>query len=163
MNINYDSVIRSVKRHLAIIGKRLRNKEGKNLFSDITLSSAEDKEILTQYINAAAQNVAALLRPLLSSYTISTDEAVLTLDNTRSDADFENRCQDLSTTYMVLFTTGEYLAMLHPELAQKYQTDAANAIQSLTRFSLYKQPPTPSHYSYAAPTGIITPAQSSVC
>jgi hypothetical protein len=71
MTITISTVISAIKRHLSIIGKRLYNKEGKNMFSDITLSSAEDTQILTQYITTSAQNVEALLKQFITASTIN--------------------------------------------------------------------------------------------
>ena len=40
MTITVATVISAIKRHLSIIGKRLYSKDGKNMFSDVTLSSS---------------------------------------------------------------------------------------------------------------------------
>jgi len=141
MTITFTTIKQAIKRHLSIIGKRLYDKEGKNLFSNITVSSAEDP-IFEQYIAAGAQNVEALLRQLLTSYSITASSITMTLTNTRGMADFDTRSGDMITTYITLFSVGEYLGMAHPELAAKYQTDATNAMQSLLAYAFHKEPPT---------------------
>jgi hypothetical protein len=140
ITITVSNVISAIKRHLSIIGKRLYSKEGKNLFSDITLSSAEDTNILTQYINTSAQDVEAALKQFVTSSTYGATIS-MTIDNTRGDADFQTRVQDLIESYVRLNSIGEYLSMVHPELAQKYQRDAQQRIESLVSYVFYKQPP----------------------
>lgn len=141
MTITFQTIKSAVKRHLSIIGKRMYTKDGKNIFSQITVSSAEDP-IFDQYITAAAQNVEALLRQLITGFAPAGSGTIgITLTNTRGTADFDSRCQEFVTTYITLFTVGEYLAMTHPELAEKYYRDANNAIQSLMAYAYHKDPP----------------------
>jgi hypothetical protein len=141
MTITVATVISAIKRHLSIIGKRLYSKDGKNMFSDITLSSAEDTQILTQYINASAQNVEAVLKQFITASTYGATIS-LTITNTRGDSDFETRTQDLAESYITLNSTGEYLSMVHPDIAQKYQRDAKQKIEDLVSYVFYKKTPT---------------------
>ena len=143
MTITVATVISAIKRHLSIIGKRLYSKEGKNMFSDITLSSAEDTEILKQYINASAQDIEAVLKQFITDSTYNGTTIVMTIQNTRGDSDFETRVKDLSESYITLNAVGEYLSMLHPDLAQKYYRDAKQRIEMLVSYVYHKNPPTP--------------------
>jgi hypothetical protein len=146
MTITVATVISAIKRHLSIIGKRLYSKEGKNMFSDITLSSAEDTQILTQYITAAAQDVEAVLKQFITATVVTGSPATtisMTITNTRGDSDFETRVKDLSESYITLNAVGEYLSMLHPDLAQKYYRDAKQRIEMLVSYVYHKNPPTP--------------------
>ena len=147
MTITVSPVISAIKRHLSIIGKRLYTKEGKNLFSDITLSSAEDTQILTQYINASAQDVESVLKQLITASTYGPTIS-MTITNTRGDDDFQTRVQDMIESYVRLNTIGEYLSMVHPDLAQKYHADAQQRIEALMMYVIYKKPPTESGASY---------------
>ena len=141
MTFTVTTLISAIKRHLSIIGKRLYNKEGKNMFSDITLSSAEDTQILTQYINASAQDIESVLKQFItaSAYGTTID---ITIQNTRGDADFEPRTQAMAESYITLNAVGEYLSMVHPDIAQKYQRDAQQRMESLISYVFYKKPPT---------------------
>ena len=147
MTITVSSIISAIKRHLSVIGKRLYTKDGKNLFSDITLSSAEDTNILTQYINASAQDVEAVLKQFITASTYGPTIS-MTITNTRGDSDFDTRVKDLAESYVTLNSVGEYLAMAHPDLAQKYRSDARQRIESLVSYVFYKKPPTASGASY---------------
>jgi hypothetical protein len=140
ISFTIDSVIADVKRHLSIIGKRLYTKEGKNLFSDITLSSAEDRQILTQYITASAQDVEAMLNKFISSSTYDTS-VTMDIENTRGDADFSTRAKDFIVSFVTLSTVGEYLSMAHPDIAQKYQADARQRMEALIGYVIYKTAP----------------------
>lgn len=141
MTITISAVISAIKRHLSIIGKRLYNKDGKNLFSDITLSSAEDTPILTQYINASAQDIEAVLKQFITASTYNATTISMTITNTRGDSDFATRVQDLSESYVTLNSIGEYLAMAHPDLSQKYHADARQRMESLMMYVIYKKAP----------------------
>lgn len=148
MEFNVNTIISAVKRHLSTIGKRLYNKEGKNLFSDITLSSAEDTNILTQYINASAQDIESMLKQFITASSYSASTINITIANTRGDSDFSTRTQALGESYITLNTIGEYLSMVHPDLAEKYHNDARQRMEDLVMYVVYKKPPTASTYSY---------------
>lgn len=142
MTLSATTIISAIKRHLSIIGKRLYNKEGKNMFSDITLSSAEDQQILKQYISASAQDVEAVLKQFITGTTYNDSTITINIRNTRGDSDFETRTQDLATSYVTLNSVGEYLSMVHPDIAQKYQRDAQQRMEMLIAYVFYKKPPT---------------------
>lgn len=141
MTLTISELIAAVKRHLSIIGKRLYTKEGKNLFADITLSSAEDKQILTQYITASVEDVEAVLKQFITECTQTDGSFSITIENTRGDSDFETRTQKMVESYAVLNTTGEYLSMVYPELAEKYYRDAKQRLEGLIGYVYYKKPP----------------------
>ena len=154
MTFTISILISAIKRHLSIIGKRLYNKDGKNMFSDITLSSAEDTQILSQYINASAQDIESVLKQFItaSAYGNTID---ITIQNTRGDADFEPRTQAMAESYITLNSVGEYLSMAHPELAQKYQRDAQQRLQSLVLYVYSKKSPITST-DFTDPTGTVS-------
>jgi len=156
MTITIATVISAIKRHLSIIGKRLYTKDGKNMFSDITLSSAEDTPILTQYINASAQNVEAMLKQFITATVLNGSTIEITITNTRGDNDFQPRTSDLIDSYIRLNTIGEYLSMTHPDIAKKYLDDAMQRMEALVEYVVYKNPPTAPNYSYANNTGTIS-------
>lgn len=143
MTLTVSTIISAIKRHLSIIGKRLYSKDGKNMFSDITLSSAEDTQILTQYINSSAQDIEAVLKQFITASSYGSTIS-MTIANTRGDSDFDTRVQALSESYVTLNSVGEYLSMVHPDIAQKYQRDARQKIETLVSYVFYKTTPTAS-------------------
>ena len=141
MDFTIATIVSAAKRHLSIIGKRLYEKDGKNMFADITLSSVEDP-ILTQYINASAQDVEAFLKQLVTASTYSSTTITITIANTRGDSDFATRTQALAESFITLNTVGEYLSMVHPDISQKYLADARKRMEALVSYVFYKKPPT---------------------
>lgn len=154
MTISFNSVKQAIKRHLSIIGKRMYDKDGKNMFSNITVSTAEDP-IFEQYIAAGAQNVETALRPLLTSYLYTQSGITIELTNTRGADDFDSRCMELIMTYITLFSVGEYLGMAHSDFARKYVTDSESAMTSLQMYAFHKEAPNKSLSSYTDITGEI--------
>ena len=144
MTITIATVISAIKRHLSIIGKRLYSKDGKNMFSDITLSSAEETQILTQYINDSYYDIEGVLKQFITpdNTTPETGKIKFTILNTRGETDFQARTQEMIEAYMTLNSVGEYLSMVHPDIAQKYQRDAQQRLESLVAYVFYKKPPT---------------------
>ena len=141
MDFTISTIVSAAKRHLSIIGKRLYQKDGKNMFADITLSSVEDP-ILTQYINASAQDVEAFLKQLVTASTYSSTTITITIANTRGDSDFATRTQALAESFITLNTVGEYLSMVHPDISQKYMADARKRMEALVSYVFYKKQPT---------------------
>ena len=141
MDFTIATIVSAAKRHLSIIGKRLYEKDGKNMFADITLSSVEDP-ILTQYINASAQDVEAFLKQLVTASTYSSTTITITIANTRGDSDFATRTQALAESFITLNTVGEYLSMVHPDISQKYLADARKRMEALVSYVFYKKQPT---------------------
>lgn len=140
MTISYSTIKDAVKRHLSIIGKRLYDKEGKNLFSNITVSTAEDT-IFSQYIASGAQQIEATMRQMVENFVSAGGTIVLVLKNARGTLDFDSRCQEIVTSYLTYYSVGEYLAMTHPDLAEKYNRDAVQMMQSLVAYAYHKEPP----------------------
>ena len=134
--IDISNIDGDIKRHLSVIGKRLYDKEGKNLFSNITVSSAEPS-IFTQYISAAAQNISGALAQFVTSYTDTT----INVDGTRWNTALVTSVTNAAKSYAVFFSVGEYLAMTHPELAEKYYRDANGMMQTIMTLAYHKNPP----------------------
>lgn len=148
ITINFNTTISDIKRHLSIIGKRAYAKDGRNLFSDITTSTAEDP-IFKQYITLGAKNVEAALMPLVENSQKGNDKVTITLRNGRGSTSFDSRCSDYVQSYVTLFSVGEYLAMMHPDMAGKYRDDAVGTMQSLVVYAYHKEAPAASTSSYA--------------
>ena len=135
--ITLTGITAKIKKHLSIIGKRLYDKNGKNMFSNITVSSAEDG-IFNDYISAAAQNIAGALGQFVTSYT----DTAITVNDARWDAEVVKALQSAAESYALLFSVGEYLAMNYPDLAVKYQRDAQGMMNTIITTAYHKDPPT---------------------
>lgn len=142
ISIVYSSLYSDIKRHLSIIGKRERDKQGKNIFSAITLSSAED-DILGSYLQSGANSIISALSQLLSMCSITQSTATAILRGTRSDH-VSTGIQRGVRDYCIYFTVAEYLAMDFPELAKKYYDLAERTKGDVFVLAFSKQPPTSS-------------------
>jgi hypothetical protein len=149
LTISLENLNADIQRHLSIIGKRLYDKNGKNIFSNITLSSIEPP-ILTQYVSAAAQNVAGAIAQFVTSYSNTS----ITIDNSRWDTSVSTALSNAIRSYAVLFCVGEYLAMAHPELSDKYYHDAQLMMNTIVSTAFYKKPPSSS--ASINPTSTVT-------
>lgn len=149
--ITLTGVTAKVKRHLSIIGKRLYDKEGKNIFSNITASSAEEP-VFDHYISTAAQNIAGALSNFVTSYS---DTSVI-VNSVRWDNHVATAMQKAAESYALLFTVGEFLAMTHPDLAEKYNRNAQGMMATLVSMAHHKEAPSESPSSYSSVTGSIT-------
>lgn len=150
MEISITAIKDDVKRHLSIIGKRLYDKEGKNMFSNITTSTVEEP-IFDQYISAAVKEVNSALMPIIVDHELTSNYIDYTLVNTRGkygEGGFESHCEGYIKSYIVLFVVGRFLAMTHPDLAEKYTVDSNSAMLSLVQYAFYKEPPAAPTYRY---------------
>jgi hypothetical protein len=50
--------------------------------------------------------------------------------------------QNAAKSYALFFSVGEYLAMTHPELAEKYYRDAQGMMNTIITTAYHKEPPT---------------------
>lgn len=143
--LSYSNAYPDVKRHLSTIGKRTANKAGENIFSMITLSSAEEP-ILQQYIQQATHNVVAAIEQFVSNYSENTTGVTFKVTNTRwkdpTTPDFVGTFAYSFKKYVVMYTVAEYLSMNFPELAQKYFDAALQALQAIIRLVFFKAPQT---------------------
>lgn len=137
ITISLSGLTPKIKRHLSVIGKRMYDKEGKNLFSNITTSTAEDP-IFEHYITIAAQNIAATLDKFVTAYS----DTSVTVQSERWSTQVKLALKSAAESYALLFTVGEFLAMTHPDLAKKYQEDAVGTMTTIIETANNKVAPT---------------------
>ena len=155
MTLTFSTLKSDIQRHLSVIGKRQYNKDGQNMFANITVSS-EERPIFDHYIMGAAETVEGMLRPLVTAFSVSSGTSItLTLTNSRGAANFDDRCKEFVTSFIIAYTLNEYLGMNYPDLAKKYQDEATNYMQSLMLYAFEKEAPTASSSSYANVTGTV--------
>lgn len=154
ITLTFSNLKSLVKKHLSIIGKRMYDKDGKNMFSNITVSSAEDP-IFEQYIVEAAQNVEAILRQFVTSFSSSSTQVSLTLVSPRGITNFETRCGEIIQSYIVTYSVAEYLSMTHPDFAAKYMRQRDANMESLVAYAFSKEAPVTAN-TFVNPTGQVT-------
>lgn len=158
ITISNSNLLVMIQRHLSTIGKRAGDKDGKNIFSSVTVSTIETP-ILEQYISTAVENVVAALSQFIHSYSATSNSCTFSVTNTRwkvSATDtFVPVFVDNVSTYIALYVVAEYLAMNHSDYAKKYYEDAALRMDALRRLVFYKTPADESASSYNTITGTI--------
>lgn len=154
MTITFNTLKGDIQRHLSTIGKRQYTKDGQNIFSGITLSS-EERTLLDQYIRGAVQTVEGLLRPLVTSFTTTDSSITMTLVNSRGLSDFDTRCGEFVTSFIIAYTLNEFLGMNYPDLAKKYDDESKGQMEALMLYAFYKEPPTAPAYSYSNVSGTV--------
>lgn len=153
MTITINNIITAVKQLLAVLGKRMTTPEGQKLFSNVTLSSAEQDPILKQYVNSSTHNVEAVLKRFITSTTTTATDITFNFSTTRGDTDFDARVKDMAESYITLNTVSQYLAPIHPDRAKQYFDEATVSMDALVTYVYSKQPPQPLSYSYSDITG----------
>lgn len=148
INVTFSSLYPDIQRHLSLIGKRLHNKNGENMFSAVTLSSAE-KDIMAQYMQQGAENVVAAIQQFVSSYNETATSVAFYVTNTRwndpNTPSFYPAFIKAFNSYLINYTLSEYLSMNFPELAKKYIQAALNFLTALIHLVFFKAPPVPSN------------------
>lgn len=154
ITIEMEKVMSEVNKHFALIGKRLKDKNGDTMFAKATLSS-EEKGIMKQYINAAAETFVAELAPQVTYYK-NGDAMVIKFENSRW-ADGENGItvpfEGNFIGYVIAYVSNAVLGMTEPDLAKKYAEDMANHIAAAIKLIYHKTPPASSNMSLADMTG----------
>jgi hypothetical protein len=133
------------------MGKRERDKQGKNIFASITLGSPEE-DIIDVYLQSGANSILSALSQLLFSYSVNATTAEATFKYTRSSHVVSGVQKGISS-YCVYFTVGEYLAMDFPELAKKYYDLAERTRRDVIMLAFSKLPPNSSGVDYDYDSG----------
>ncbi len=144
ISIAFSSLYPEIERHLSAIGKRLYAKDGKNMFSAVTVSSAE-RTIFDLYMQEAAQNVTAAIKDFVSAYTETAGSVTFKVTNTRwNDPNTPSFVESFShhfKKYLVLCTVAEYLSMNFADLAKKYFEQADVKLNAIVTLVYFKAPP----------------------
>lgn len=150
--IQYSDIKTKVKRHFAIIGKRLEDKQGNLLFAGATLSSAEE-QILKDYLNEATQVFVGNFAPITANYNEGDSEVQFDFTRNRVDASKANAFAGNFESFVVDYIANAVLAMNYPDQAKKYEADMQNHLQAATRLIYSKNAPEASHYTMGDMTG----------
>lgn len=151
--INYSDIEKRVKRRLAIIGKRLQDKQGNILFAGTTLSSTEEV-ILKEYITEAVQVFFGNFADNVSYYNEHEDSFLVIFSGNRVNE--SPKMEEFASnfeSYIVAYVANTVLAMNYPDQAKKYEVDMQNHLQAATRLIHSKDAPTTSEHKLGDMTG----------
>lgn len=124
------------------------------MFAKVTLSS-EEKGIMQQYINAAAETFASELAPLVTYYN-SADFLVFKITNSRW-TDSENSVsvpfEGNFMGYTIAYVANAILGMNYPDIAKKYSEDMVNHLNAAIKLVYIKKEPDKPSETLADMTG----------
>lgn len=151
--ISYSDIKTRVKRRLAIIGKRLQDKQGNILFAGTTLSTNEEA-ILKEYIDESAHVFFGNFTDNINYYTVREDNFLVIFSGNRINEtphleEFASNFID----YIVAYVANAVLAMNYPDQAKKYEVDMQNHLQAATKLIYTKNAPTASEHTLGDMTG----------
>lgn len=143
--IEYNVFKSNAYKHLAIMAKRITDKDGKPTFSKILPSTAEDS-IIDDYSHKSIQQIVSAIKQLVVN--ISTDEngiETITIKTTRFLDDelksFVNTLVNSIKSYVLAYTLSEYLSMNYPDFAKKYTDDCKLHMSEICNLCFFKKPP----------------------
>lgn len=142
ITVDWCSVRANVSKHFSIMGKRLKDKDGSTLFANVTLSS-EEKNIMNQYISAAAETFASELAPFITYYN-NGDFLMFTVKNTRWAETTDSVSVPFEGNFMgytIAYVANAVLGMTHPDLAKKYGDDMTNHLNAAVKLFYVKKLP----------------------
>lgn len=137
VTLNFPELTTTVRRSLAIIGKRSVDADGNLLFKDVTLGSLEEP-ILQDFFKQA------IIRLKMQTWQFSsaTDDTSITLSfPSNHPTDNDTAIQDAFAAYCVSYALYSWLLIVAPRMAPKYQEDANLHLDSVITLAFSKKPP----------------------
>lgn len=129
-----------VKIHLSVIGKRLNQKQVDKNYQNVTLTTNEDT-LLSDYISGAFAYLAGQFPDYLSVYNMNDTNNGIQFDFTRFNDAQNSAFEAAIKSYVLSYTIGAYLSMVYPDLAKKYQQEAASYLLSARNIVWTKDAP----------------------
>lgn len=153
INIGTDDIKKDVFRHLSIIGKRLKAKDGSSMFSSTTLSSAEDGEF-DQHLSGSVARIAAEFPEYITEYAGS--KVIITLWKERWNESMRAAFVDSFMSALTACVTYEIISIYAPDYAKKFADDTNASIQDLRRHFYTNRPPDIGGDTLKSCTGTVT-------
>lgn len=154
VTVEYSDIKSKVRKRLSIIGKRLSDKQGNNLFAGVTLSSAEE-DIMKQYLKEATEIFVGNLAPLVSNYVDDTDNVQFVFNKTRISTAKADAFSSNFKSYVVASVAYDVLTTTSPEMARKYADDMTNHMNAAIKLVFDKMPPEHSQKTLKDMTGSV--------
>lgn len=145
VNIDEASIIKRIKVHLSIIGKRLNQKPGDKNYQNITLTTNEDN-LIEDYFKGAVAYLAGQFPEVLVSYR--SDGPISFDDASRASNAQMNALDDIYSSYILSYCIASYLSMINADLAKKYQQEAASYLTAARNVIYSKTVPASNGGSY---------------
>ena len=131
--MNYSEVISIFKGQLSLLGKRLRDKDGKTLFKDVTTSSLEDS-YLHEQIDEGFMKFVSLCPNLVDGVSFDSTGITYTFKNTRDSHAIDTALKHYLSSHILY----EYVSVAYPNLSQKAANDVTYRLNTLLGVALHK-------------------------
>lgn len=157
IEINRGELIVRVKKHLAILAKRARNREGQSIFSDITTSTTEDC-IYEDMVTSGTTDLVARLKDMCSAYV--RDGEVISFDmysdrwridktlieiedgDQKPTMDLTNALRDAIDNYLYNYVIARYLNSVSPAIGKfsdPYMESCETILKSLVELAFERR------------------------
>lgn len=155
--LNKAELVSKIKKHLAIIAKRARDREGKSIFSEITTSTTEDY-IYEDMISFGVNDMVARLKDLCSVYVNDGENITFDMYSDRwkiekteieiedevdvATMDLINNLTESITNFVFNFAVARYLNSISPAVGKysdAYIENSNNILNTLVEFAFVRR------------------------
>lgn len=158
ITLQFSTLAEAVNRSLAIVAKRMRNEDGKTVFSDMTLSTAEQPLLYDYFrdaivlLNTTTQH---FITDTLFSDEMETPSVTLTFPNNHNNA-MNTTITVALTSFCVAYAVYAWLSVVNPAIVKRYEEAMQEKLDALVQLIFHKAPPQ-SSYTYDLPPVVNTP------
>lgn len=149
VTVKMDNVSKGVIMRLSVIGKHHADANGKSLFSATTLSEIEQQQAIPQLAKEAVQLILAEIMDVLDSYQESNEQFSFSLKSSRLSLTQNAALANLIPQAIIAYCMQETLAMIIPDMAQKYILNFQSFLTQIARIAYRKMPPANSNATQA--------------
>ena len=158
ITLQFSTLAEAVNRSLAIVAKRMRNEDGKTVYDDITLSTAEQPLLYDYFreaivlLNTTTQH---FITDTLFSDEMETPSVTLTFPNNHNNA-MNTTITVALTSFCVAYAVYAWLSVVNPGIVKRYEEAMQEKLDALVQLIFHKAPPQ-SSYTYDLPPVVNTP------
>ena len=157
LSVGSQEISDTIKRSLAIIGKRSVDDNGQSMYRDIMMGSNEE-DLIGDYISEAAQHIASKINGVINS--VGGDEELITSINVLLPSNYNDGLEALAQrtfkAYCVAYALYSWFTITAPTLAGKYEKMSQQHLDEIVSLIYSKKAPNTPTETYADVTGNIT-------
>lgn len=123
VSVTYSELISKIKVHLAIIGKRAKDRDGNSVYEDLTTSTTEDAKVWADLVDLGAEALVSTIDQVAGGYSESGDTLTFKLMSDRwadkvsgryDERDLTNALHQAVFKYLWMYAVGQYLSIIRP-------------------------------------------------
>lgn len=143
MNIVYSNLISNIERELSLVSKRMKGRDGSDMYAEVMVSSAE-REALYGYIEDAVHDILSDIKQFIDIYEETSSGVSFEIVRTRKTSDWtipEPALLSSIRRYIVSACIYTYLSPLYEVPARKFGSDSLRARRDVMELCYHKVPP----------------------